>query len=249
MDFSTLSKGIEILNFLLKERSPVTATQIANALRMPKSTTYKYLATLKKHSFLENEQLSGKYILGVRFLEFSSLIQSQNPLIGAALPHMRRLSNLARETVFLSALSNGVPHCLEIVPYKEGIIFSLHRGNHFAMNGGAPVKVLVAFLPDKEIDEYIKRTEFIRFTKNTIMDAERFRESLKEVRKAGYAYTDEEIVAGTRGIAAPILTQGGYPIAGLCLSGPIQRIQGKRVTKLKKLVISFAKEISAMLNK
>ena len=249
MEFSTLAKGIEILNLFLKERAPLTAIQIASALQMPRSTTFKYLAVLKEHGLLENEQLSGKYKLGFRLLEFSSLIQSQNPLLDAALPYMRKLSNLTEETVFLSTLSNGKPHCLEIVEYKRGIVFSLRRGDQLPMNGGASTKVLVAFLSDKEIEDYTNRTEFVRYAKNTIIEAKKFRESLREISKAGFAYTDEEVTPGARGIAAPIFSEGGRPIAGLCLVGPVQRMQDKKIREVRKMVVSFAREISAELNK
>jgi len=59
MKFNILIKVIEIFEFLLKEQRVATVSEIAQALEMPKSTVYAYVAFLKKHGLLKDDEVTG----------------------------------------------------------------------------------------------------------------------------------------------------------------------------------------------
>jgi DNA-binding IclR family transcriptional regulator len=160
---------------------------------------------------------------------------------------MRQLSKLGGETVILSVLSNGVAVCLERVESEKGIVFSMERGAHLPLHSGASAKILLAFLPDDEIRSFLKRNNLERYTDNTITAPEELWKNLMEIRRTGCAYSDQEVDVGARAVSAPIFNHENRMIAGLCVAGPVQRLDDKKIKELKKLVVEYAEKISAEL--
>ena len=81
------------------------------------------------------------------------------------------------------------------------------------------------------------------------MNGEKLRKNLAEIRRDGYAYSDQEVDAGARGVAAPILNDEFRLTAGLCVAGPIQRMDDLKIKKVTELVIRYAKDISEALSR
>jgi IclR family pca regulon transcriptional regulator len=77
---------------------------------------------------------------------------------------------------------------------------------------------MLAFLPEEEVAELVEGLELTAFTKHTIVDQGRLLAELKRIRSRGYAINDQELVAGIRGIAAPVFGVGGRPIAAINIS-------------------------------
>ena len=249
MKFNTLNKSVEILDVFLKKHGMLNVAEISNSLKMPRSSIYKYLAVLRKHGFVDYEKKTGVYRLGIKFLQYASLVRSQIRIDVVALPYMRKLANEVKETVILSILLNQLAYCVERVGYESGIIFSMQRGAHLPLYSGASAKVLLASLPDEEIDALLRETKMIAFTPNTITDRQKLKENLMKIRRDGYAYSDHEVDVGARAVAAPILNDELRLIAGLCVAGPVQRMDDLKIKKVTKRVIKYAKDISEDLTK
>lgn len=249
MKFNTLVKAIEILDLLFQRRDTLTVHEIADSLKMPRSTAYKYLAVLKQHGFLDNVDESGRYMLGFRFLEYASLIETQIPLNSIALQHMRKLSARVKETVGLMIRTDRFACLIERVQYDEGVAVTRRRGVRWPLHCGATAKVLLAFMPDDEIENYLKRTKLVRLAENTITDPEKLRQNLIEIRKRGYAFSDSEVEVGARGVAAPIYNHADNVIASLVVTGPAYRMDEKKISTVKREVIKFAKDISEKIGK
>jgi DNA-binding IclR family transcriptional regulator len=69
-------------------------------------------------------------------------------------------------------------------------------------------------------------------------------EELKDVRKQGYAISDDENDYGLYGVAAPIKSYNGQVIAALNLVGDRNYMMGKEKTRIIQSVIRSAQMIS-----
>jgi len=78
--------------------------------------------------------------------------------------------------------------------------------------------VLLANLPEEELEERLARVEFKPLTKRTVKDATALRKVLAGVRKQGYALTDQELEEGLRSVAVPIRDSSGDVVAALNVS-------------------------------
>jgi DNA-binding IclR family transcriptional regulator len=108
-------------------------------------------------------------------------------------------------------------------------------------------KVLLAALPPKELNLFLKKNRLKRFTTNTITDPEKLKESLAQIRVQGYALDLEEFSHGLMCIASPIFNYSQKEIGAISISGPSHRMQEKNSEYLITLTKSTAQQISRRL--
>jgi IclR family pca regulon transcriptional regulator len=69
-------------------------------------------------------------------------------------------------------------------------------------------RVLLAGLPDDELDAFLAGAELEAFTEHTITDRARLRAAIDTVRAEGWALVDQELEIGLRSISAPLRVGG-----------------------------------------
>jgi DNA-binding IclR family transcriptional regulator len=244
----SLSHGLDIL-FLFDSSHPVfTVLEIADLLHFSKSKTYRLVRALVHYGLLETVNGSGRYSLGMNALRLGLLAQQKFNIAVIALPFMKELSRLTKETVLLTAVHGAKAVCLERVESEEPIRYSLFTpGATLPLHAGASSKVLLAFLPETDWEEILVRERFHRYTPQTITDREVLKAQLQEIRSRGYAFSDQEVDREVRAIAAPILNSRGELIAGLSVAGPAYRIHKRRVQSLGQVVRRYAAKIALQI--
>ena len=89
-----------------------------------------------------------------------------------------------------------------------------------AMVLGHPGKVQLALLPPDERERFFTSRELHRFTPKTVTDPAAFRGHLETIASQGFAVDDEELEAGVRGVAAPIINYEDRVVGAIIISGP-----------------------------
>ena len=115
------------------------------------------------------------------------------------------------------------------------------------MHAGAASKILLAHLEDEKIETFLKTQKLVKYTGKTIVDPDKLRKEIKGIRKAGYAFSEEEIDLGVRALAAPIFDHEGRIAAGLVVFGPVQRIDDHKKEKILKGIFDVSKKIQVGL--
>jgi IclR family transcriptional regulator, KDG regulon repressor len=103
---------------------------------------------------------------------------------------------------------------------------------------------LLAFQPDDEIEELIKRRGLKAYTPNTLTTPAQLREGLRRVRDQGYAVDNEEFEEGLECIGAPIRDYSGKVVAAISIAGPVFRMAEDKLPVLARSVIEAAQELS-----
>jgi DNA-binding IclR family transcriptional regulator len=113
---------------------------------------------------------------------------------------------------------------------------------------GAGPRVLLAFLPEQEIDRIVKTKGLPARTKYTITNVRVLRKSLKEIREQGYALSIDDVTENGGAIGCPVWNWNGEVIAAISLSGLSSHFQGESLMKLIESVKSAADTLSRRLN-
>jgi len=100
--------------------------------------------------------------------------------------------------------------------------------------------VLVASLPQHEIDGWIANQELLPLTPHTIVHPERLRIEIARVRQQGWASADQEFELGLRTVGVPLKTYRGETVAARNISvhaarmtiGPARRGQPAAVAAI-----------------
>ncbi len=241
----SLAHGLNIL-FLYDAHTPLlTVAQIAKRLGYSQSKTYRLVRTLTQYDLLKEENGTAQYCLGLNALRLGLLAKGQFNLPALAKPLMRELSLLTKETVLLTAVHGTRGVVLERVESEEPVRFSVFQpGVLLPLHCGASSKILMAFLPEEEWDYIIAKEGLKRYTSHTIVDAEMLKAHLRQIRRRGVAFSDQEVDRDVRAVAAPILDVYGELVAGLSIAGPVYRISKRRMIDLSKRVVEYAQKIS-----
>jgi IclR family pca regulon transcriptional regulator len=109
-------------------------------------------------------------------------------------------------------------------------------------------RVLLAHLPEDERETRIKALSLVRLTNSTIVDRAILRDTIREIRRTGYAVVDQELEVGLRSLAVPIADRAGHVVAAIGLSTSDQMRDAKGlVGKYLKALQAAAHDIALSL--
>ena len=246
--FKSLLRAIDILD-LLEQNAALSVTEISDLLSFPRSTTYKYLAVMRECGFVDYDPGLEKYKLGMKLFELGTTVQNRIVVHKIARPYLEELSNELGETVGLTVLDrNDALYVEKVEPEStELMVFLSRKVIRFPLHAGAASKILLAHLEDEKIETFLKTQKLVKYTGKTIVDPDKLRKEIKGIRKAGYAFSEEEIDLGVRALAAPIFDHEGKIAAGLVVFGPAQRIDDHKKEKILKAIFECSKKISSRI--
>ena len=238
----SLQKAVEVLNcFTVKPFLGVT--EISEMLGLYKSNVHNILSTFKSMNYLEQDEGTGKYRLGVGIFDLSRALGDRFAITKIAMPYMQEIANITGMRVYLA-----VPHSDEVI-YLEAMYpadsVNLMRsllGERAKMYCTGIGKAIMANLPEEEIEEYSGR-ELVPFTENTITEKEALKAELKKIKLRGYAIDNMEHEFGVKCVAIPIFDKYGKVCAAISISGPSLGYDEKRMEEVAALAKTYVQKI------
>lgn len=164
-----------------------------------------------------------------------------------AYPFLRRLRDLANETVHLVVMDGGQCIYVEKVECSQAVRMHSTIGSRVHAHCTAVGKSMLAYLSQEQVEEILGRHGLPARTSHTITDKKRLLEELAQVREQGYAVDDVENEEGIRCVGAPIFDHRRKVVAALSVSGPAFRLTKERVRELAPHVKATALAISRQL--
>lgn len=241
----TADRTIQLLLLYDEDRTVLSASEVAGQLGMSRSTTYRYLQSLRDAGLLEEDPAG--YRLGPQVLRLAHLTRRGLGLSEIAAPIMRRLVDETGETVLLTRRSGKQVVCLEREESSRSLRLSYERGQILPVHAGASALVLLAWLDEAELDRTLGFGPLERFTDKTITDPQALKSRLADIRGRGYAVTYGERDPGVVGVAAPISGRSEPVVAGLTVVTPQHRLDARQLDDTVVLVRQSANEIGQSL--
>lgn len=243
----SLARATNILEYLSDYRSGDGLSNISRGVGLSKSTTHSIITSLEKLGYVQQDQVSGKYALGLKLFELGQVVHASMDLRSIAMPYLHSLAQRYQETVHLAVLSKGEVIYIDKVDSPRSIRIISHVGGRNPAHCTGVGKVLLAGLSEEELERVIRDKKLHRFTPNTITEPGKLKIHLAKVRQDGYAQDEEEIEVGLSCVAAPIKNYHGVVIAAISVSGPTGRVANSNICELTTHVVDAARHISAQL--
>jgi len=221
-----------------------TLTDLSEDLDLPKSTLHRFLRSLEAHGILRQDEESKQWRLGYHLFVWGNLAQRSTALWDIAKPVMRDLVADTGETVLLTVYDARAVVCVEKVESSHSVRLALDAGSRRPPHAGASSKILMAHLPEEEIEEIIESQGLPKLCANTITDKEELDAELDRIRELGYAQSVEETDLGAWGVATPIRDWDGSVIAAIGVAGPTSRF-GEQV---REKYVSCCEEASRRIS-
>jgi DNA-binding IclR family transcriptional regulator len=241
----SVERALAILEALGQNPGGVGVTKLGKDVGLHKSTVHRLLATLAKYGFVEQDEATEGYRLGMKFVSLALNFLNQLDFRREVLPYLRELAEVTGETTQLAVLEGGEVLYLERCHSQEAITVNL--GLRVPAYCTAEGKVLLACLPEERLRKYLESHQFRQFTINTIVNPEQLRLHVERVRMQGFAVSAEEYADSLRGVAAPVFDRHGRAVAALGIAGPASRLTLERINRLIKALQESCYSISLRL--
>ena len=223
-------------------------SSLARAAGLPRATALRMIQTLEQEGFLLRVAGDDRVLLGPELLRLARNTDEGLLLLEAARPVVGELVAAVRETGTLSVVApDGGLDLVHQVDAPHHLRPQSWVGQRFPLHASASGKVLLATLDDAQL-EHVLREPLARFTPATIVTAGELRVDLGRVREQGHALSVDEAEEGLSGVATGIYGQADELVGVLTVSGPTQRLDGRRARSAADHLARAAGRIESALH-
>jgi IclR family pca regulon transcriptional regulator len=247
----SLERGLAILGCFTPARPVLGIADIADELGMSRSTTHRYVITLVALGYLE-QGASRKYRLGLRVTDLGMAALNSTGLREHAKPFLEELRQRTSYTSCISVLDGTEVLCIDRArSFRRGLTDTertIEPGSRMPAYATAVGKLLMAHLPDGQQRDLLAELKPAKVAPKTITGKRILRDTLEEVREAGYAVNDEELASELISIAVPVRNASREVVAGVNIAASSAMISlDEMVSALSPHLVSAADRISARL--
>jgi len=236
---------LEALEVLGDAGGRLSLREIVAAMRRPKATVHRMLATLVHTGFVEQDA-DGHYLLTLKAWRIGAAAVRNLDLVERARPILDKLARETGETVHLAVLdpSGGVVYIAKVEsPQSIGVQTRLGQLNPSWCT--ATGRSLLAF--NDVVAARVLGGPLAQRTRKTITDVRTLRARIAEVRERGYAVTIAENHPEMGGVAAPVRDHSGAAVAACGVAIPEYRMNESVVARVIPCVLRAAAALSSEL--
>src|ERR1700744_1090201 len=220
----SLERGLAILGAFTPDPPAPGISELAQRLDLTRSTTHRYVATLAKLGYLDQDEATRKYRLAIRVLDLGFSVLGSLGLREIAAPHLQRLTSVTGHTSNLAIRDDTDVILIDRIRGRPGryhhLEFGLHAGSRIPSYCSATGKALLAFLAQPDLEGALDRIDLLPRGPRTMTSRSALTAELGQVRRTGLAFNDEELDSGLRSIAVPIRSRAGAVVAAINLAFP-----------------------------
>lgn len=243
-----VARACDILELFLQGDGTLSAPEITRRLQLPRTTTHELLSTLTARSYLVPiPEQPGRYRLGVRTYQLGSRYAEQLDLAAEGQNVAREVAETCDETVHVAILEDTDVIYIAKVDSTHAVRMVSAAGRRLPAHCTAVGKMLLAALPEDELDARIEGRELVGMTPDSITEPDALRAVLAEIRARGTASEHRESNPDVSCVAAPVRDRAGRVVAALSISAPMIRWSEEREGELAELAAKGAADLSLRL--
>ncbi|WP_285276443.1 IclR family transcriptional regulator domain-containing protein [Halopseudomonas bauzanensis] len=220
---AALASGLQILNAFDAEHPRMTLTEMASRTDMDRAKARRFLLTLEALGYVRR---SGRdFELTPRVLELGHAFQASNQYRAVIQHYLQDITAEIGESSSLSVLDGtDVVYVVRSAAPHRLMAISLSVGTRLPAAYTSMGRVLLAQLPQANLDSLLQSMELRAHTPHSLVDMEALRKELDQVRQQGYSLVDQELDLGLRSVAAPVFAGNGDLLGAINISTNAARV-------------------------
>jgi len=243
----SVDRALQIIETLAGDDEGYRLSDLAVRTGLSTSTAHRLLTTLEKRRFVQFDRTCSKWHVGAKSFAVGATFTRRRNFVAQAIPYLRKLRDLTRETANLAVVDDESIIVLTRVESRE-IMRSLTKvGGRVAMVASGVGKAVLATYPDEDVSAIIRRHGMPRLTEKSIVRASDLFRELAAIRRQGYAVDNEEARMGLRCVAAVVFNDCSEPLAAISVSGMTSRVTEERLPELGRAVREIASELTVAI--
>jgi IclR family transcriptional regulator, pca regulon regulatory protein len=229
-DFAqTLARGLACLEALADAAKPMSGSQVAAAMRVSRPAARRILLTLQHLGYVREEL--GRYVPTPKVLSLGRGLVSKGSLWDTVAPEVVDLANRLNEPCSISVLDG-----MDIVfvcrdSTRRMFTSRLGVGDRLPAHCSASGKMLLALLPEPDLNSRLQGVTLTRQGPASITNARALKAALRDIREADFALAVDEMEEGTVSIAVPLRDRNGRPVAAMSIASHRSRYSPTELRK------------------
>lgn len=243
----TVDKAVNLLGFFTITTPEIGLSELARLAGYDKAATRRFLVSLQKHDFIEQNPEDRKYRLGAAFLRFARVREATMPLSSIIQPILNRLAEETGETAHASLFSGNRMSTIAIAEPQRATRVFVDPSQALTLHATASGQCCLAFNDEKDAKAILAAVQLEKHTKSTIVSKKELLALLERVRQRGFARAEQSFESDTIGTAAPFFNGDGKPIGAVAIASVASRFTPELDSLVVGKVRAAAVEITSAL--
>lgn len=242
---SSIVRVLDILDAVARAERPMSPTDIAYELDIPKATAHRLVQTLEAEGFVQLN-MRGNLVAAQRLCDMALGI-----LHSGRYKAQRRaiLENLAAETGETCGIS--LPDGTEMIYYDRvqanwPLQVYLPIGSRVPVSCTSGGKLFMSQMPPAQLKRFLSNLPLEKRARNTITDTDALNAELEKTRQTGIGLDNEEFIDGMVACSVPIMVNGKLHASLFC-HAPVLRKSIEDMQALAPLLQAAAVKLSELL--
>jgi IclR family pca regulon transcriptional regulator len=254
----SLARGLEIIKAFgvsgpdlerpsnMHPSDALTLSDVAKRTGLARAVVRRFLYTLVELGYAMTD---GKYFrLTAKILDLGYAYLSSFSLPKIAERFLEEVTLETNESASASVLDGDEIVYVARVQTRRIMSVSLGIGSRLPAFCTAMGRVLLASLPAEQLEKYLQKSRFQRFTEKTLCTPAALRKELGTVSRQGYSLVDQELEVGLRSLAVPVLAREGRAVAAINIGAHAARTtKTELLQRFLPVLRKAAKSISSCL--
>jgi IclR family transcriptional regulator, pca regulon regulatory protein len=244
---TSLARGLAVIQAFSQRRHHLTISQVSTTTGLSRAAVRRCLYTLAKLGFAGSDD-NRHFFLRPRILALGHSYISSMPLATAAQPVLEHISHLLHESCSIATLDGIDIIYIARANVTRIMSIDLGVGSRLPAFCTSMGRAILANLSPEELESYLARAQFKRYTERTIVSPAKLTQVLRQIRREGYSIIDQELEHGLRSMAVPIQNPSGKVVAALNIGAHAQRVSIQEMqTKFLPHLRAAAQELCLLL--
>lgn len=205
-----LEKGLDILDVLVDTAEGYTLNELSVKLGRTVSEIFRMVVTLERRGYVQGDH-NDRYTLTLKLFEMAHRQQPIRSLTAMALPLLRDLANVTRQSCHLSIYHSGRVAVIAQVDSPERWSFGLKVGAVMGLTDTSSGHVLLAYRDLAERERML--AAHTRVEGENDVEPAALLALLDEIRAAGHEIVPSRQMRGVTNVAFPVIGSSGDAVA------------------------------------
>lgn len=240
----TVEKALDIFDCIAEAPRPLTASETAARMGMSLSSVYKFLSTLTDKDYLSFDSETKQYRPSSRLVHLAARLSGNQQLTQLALPYMKELAAVTKETIHLAVPQGINVVFLEKIDSPHTLNVQTKIGTVSRMDRGATPQAIMALSPD---DTFEKLCREVGQEPDGTAAAAHLRQLRQQIRQNGYIMSLGQMNVGVAAIAVPVVGADGMAAGAIAVAAPQARFSQEQFLSYVPMLKQASLRISQAL--
>jgi len=218
----SLARGLRVIEAFDGRQQGLSIADIARTTELSRAAVRRLLITLELLGYIESN--GRKYRLRHRVLHLGMSYLSSDSLATVSQPVVQKITDELGESSSVCVLDGDEVLCVAGAVRRGLMSLDVVTGSRLPVHCTAAGRVLLAALAEEQLAAHLERIELKALTAKTIVSREVLSCDVRRVREQGFSMIDEELEAGIRAIAVPIVSKDGHVAGSLGVGALASRV-------------------------